>query len=1408
MAETLQRPQVRIRQVQETTSPTVVTSEQPTCIIGPCYQVVEPIDSEGQLDTSSEIQTAAILRSSATLGETLLLSGLVMEVTLSSGSPQIVQFPVTRNGAGLSREQAILTMRKALTGITVELIDDILVLRSDATGDTASILLSTIADSAYAVLGLDHYVDTAVYGKTFYDNLETEVPYSSFPSPKADVEDVVITADEAAFYRYTNGSLVTINKDRAVNANAYIGGASNSGGTATTRQHQPAFGNRASALYGVPGVGTKTATLASLGNEAFVVIPLAQHRAGATGGIWPDPSLSNYLKVTASGLNRWAAGYDVGNYPGASGNGIKVIFDLDAAAGSDVAVQWVGGATKSLTITYKTENVTFAELQTALEQASGLTDDDLIVELVYRTADAAKQFIGTPDATAWSGIWVSGDRTYLLSEGVNPADFSIDEVGGEHAAVTGGMNLAGKTAAALGISGGLLELSIDGGPWTEIPLPGAANVDVEVNAALTAAGLDAAASLVSVNGPDGAGGSYLRIVSTSSVYTYGDSSIGIRGDQAVIEKIFSGSFVDDEQVTGLTPTGGQNEQIVLTVGTDFNNNAIADLERAFVLGNTTVEFEDVIIPPHMVLDLTDADILAESATLTLAYTVSAVAKTSSIDFSLLSTVADLVSALNVAFTAASVTLRSAEHNSRALIVPTTNTDTFAFDTTNGAGSTSAALITLLGARYFDVTLSPADSTLTVTDGGTDGAVIATKVGNDFANAILYTGFSAASSTELTSHILESSAGSDFAPSKMTATTVLASDAGSVGAALAVRFANPTTLTISYRRGWPCAAGPTKHSYTDRLWVGGRNPTLRSDYLYNNGSVQGRIVSVTDLGVGGSTYSGAKLTISEFSVRNGTLLNYWYLYADGLDSASNTRLSPEVVFSDLAQRAVIKAGVLHDTAGIPMMGSARIFVEYRALRLDVTGAASTKEILLFNDVDEVEALIGPVATNNPLALALSFAFLNSTSTAIAALGISDVSEDAPYGTVEAYAEALDVLEVKDVYSLVPLSQDDEVHQLFSTHVTNMSDEDRNRWRIAICSGRMVTEETPISALSGEMSIQAIGNGKYELTFDDSSLNIISALQGIQDANGDALPTGIGQTYLPENGVFLDRAGDPFRWLIVETPSASSVVIDTSEDIYQPESGPGSAGNEDAYYRTGDSDLADFAATGEACTIAVRQAAISASTSAGRNTQMEVLATRSKAYLNRRLFIVYPEWVVAPIAGTDQTIPGFYLAAAIGGMRGEQSPSQGFTNLPIVGFSAVRGSSDVYREEEMAIAAAGGIYWVVQDAIGSPLVSRHQLSTDTSSVETREMNITCQIDALSKRFKDRIAARVGRNNITRQFMDSLMMELLSLAQQASNDIIQNAEVVALRQSKLRPDGLEADVRATPYYSFNDLLITIYS
>jgi hypothetical protein len=181
--------------------------------------------------------------------------------------------------------------------------------------------------------------------------------------------------------------------------------------------------------------------------------------------------------------------------------------------------------------------------------------------------------------------------------------------------------------------------------------------------------------------------------------------------------------------------------------------------------------------------------------------------------------------------------------------------------------------------------------------------------------------------------------------------------------------------------------------------------------------------------------------------------------------------------------------------------------------------------------------------------------------------------------------------------------------------------------------------------------------------------------------------------------------------------------------------------------------------------------------------------------------------ATVDGQTQLIPGHFACAAIAGMIAQQHPAQPFTFLPMVGFVSPKGSNLKYSPIQMDTGAAGGLYWIIQETEGGAIVSRHQLSTDTTTIEKRELSITKALDYGAKMLRSVLLKYIGQYNISDGFLDTLsIVSQGALAFLVNNGIFKGATINNLIQDTLDPTKVLLDISVQPFYPCNTIRITL--
>ena len=497
-----------------------------------------------------------------------------------------------------------------------------------------------------------------------------------------------------------------------------------------------------------------------------------------------------------------------------------------------------------------------------------------------------------------------------------------------------------------------------------------------------------------------------------------------------------------------------------------------------------------------------------------------------------------------------------------------------------------------------------------------------------------------------------------------------------------------------------------------------------DDLYADGEYLGTINQVAPGAVKTDLRLDRELSYASLLKRN------WYIIAKNIDSTLPAdRPTPDLVV-DLTGDIYIKHDILRDTLGEPIAGVADpIVIAYNALRLDVTSSADNPALLTFEDTTELDTALSPLDTDNPLGLGLFLALLNAPSVTVSGLGVDAVSADAPDGTLLAYSKALGFLESEEVYALAPLTQDPTVHQAFQTHVNAMSEPEAKGERIVLINPVMPDRQLDTLVGSG-----TDGDTTGVLNEFETKVSNIAAL--LLAAGVD--PTG---TIGVDDGVYLDIATDAKRYSISNV-NGSVVTIRVTF-------APGE--NDDSYYSS-----ANLPTTLISESFAVKIRGAELVTSTGDPDYQAIAETYSAlatSYGDRRVTLTAPDQCGVSISGLEQLVEGYYMNCGIAGMIGQQPPQQGFTNFPMTGFTRVVGSNDSFSYRQMNVGAAGGTYWIIQEVANGPLTSRHQLTTDTSSIEKRELSITRVVDYTAKFMRAGLRNFIGKFNITQGFLDTL-------------------------------------------------------
>jgi len=172
-----------------------------------------------------------------------------------------------------------------------------------------------------------------------------------------------------------------------------------------------------------------------------------------------------------------------------------------------------------------------------------------------------------------------------------------------------------------------------------------------------------------------------------------------------------------------------------------------------------------------------------------------------------------------------------------------------------------------------------------------------------------------------------------------------------------------------------------------------------------------------------------------------------------------------------------------------------------------------------------------------------------------------------------------------------------------------------------------------------------------------------------------------------------------------------------------------------------------------------------------------------------------------------VPGSHVAAAVAGQISGEKPEQPLTNLAIGGIERIRYSNDHFSDDNLDTMAEGGTYIVVQDQPTLPVACRHQLTTDTTTVESREVSIQKSVDFSAKYLRRNLRGVIGRNNITPQFIKTLTTIIKGVGLQlVKKGVVNDFKLLSLEQDATEKDRIKGKVSILAKYPSNYIEIDL--
>jgi len=372
-------------------------------------------------------------------------------------------------------------------------------------------------------------------------------------------------------------------------------------------------------------------------------------------------------------------------------------------------------------------------------------------------------------------------------------------------------------------------------------------------------------------------------------------------------------------------------------------------------------------------------------------------------------------------------------------------------------------------------------------------------------------------------------------------------------------------------------------------------------------------------------------------------------------------------------------------------TADVHTAYSALRVDLSGTITD-----IDNPDAIEGELGTISDTNPLALGVQLAMANTIGRILAVA----VDEDSLLG----YQKALDLLEGRKVYSIVPLTQSIDILTTLQQHVEQMSTPEMASWRMAIVNTRIPTVKdigdynvNNVNVNSGNNTITLV-SGQYVLTASNAKFMSDGVVPGdlvhITAGTGTPSPIGVIEVLQVVNN----------QKLIIRAAGIATGV---------------------SYFIT---------------------------RNLTRAQQSAIVAGLSNSFGSKRVVHV-PQGAGVVINGVTKYLPGYYLACAMAGLISGLPVQQSLTNIGLAGIADVQFGNFYFTRAQMDTMAAAGTCLVVQESQGAIPYFRHSLTTDMTVLPYREVQQVKNIDYLSYYFFDLLKGYIGKWNITADTLQTI-------------------------------------------------------
>lgn len=428
-----------------------------------------------------------------------------------------------------------------------------------------------------------------------------------------------------------------------------------------------------------------------------------------------------------------------------------------------------------------------------------------------------------------------------------------------------------------------------------------------------------------------------------------------------------------------------------------------------------------------------------------------------------------------------------------------------------------------------------------------------------------------------------------------------------------------------------------------------------------------------------------------------------------------------------------------------MYSGNLFVTYRALIAKLAADFTT-----VTSLTQATGIVGAVDPDNPAGIAMDFVYSNA-GIRCRFLGIAS-------DTNEGYIKALDLLGTnKDIYVVVPLTQDKEVIAAYKNHVHLFRTGDKSQWRKMYANLRLPDYKVVVEQNDGILQMAVGASVAYIL---DSANGVFATKQ-----------TSIGD-YID----IYDAISMTYQFSLMVKQILNDSVAVTYDEVYM-------LTTEGYTKQTGAN--AKLAPQTNPIDLAIQYQVTRALTPNGKAQEMVATA---KSYAEAGVTLIGPsDEFVKTINGVDYILPAYFLCVAYGALRAAFPPHQSFTEMSIGGVKTLRHSNKYFTDDDLNLMAGGGFFVVVQDTADSSPYCIFQSTTDMTLKVTQEDSCVATIDFCSMYLRDNLKAALGKFNVNdlsvdfvRNVSQAVITKLTGLTYPYLGPVLTNGTVVSITKA----------------------------